>query len=170
MKIEELSFYLPFGLLVECPYDSFENIQLLTGLTKSEFETTYIDVLNIDTFKSPVGNYFAWDGENNYAKFEVKPLLLPKSYLLDEITVNGKTNHRIYFMVEGNSNCCDAHREWLETFIDNPTHGTMLFHAPFFVFRELLSEKIDIFGLIDSGEAIDVTKLEHNPYEYQKQV
>jgi len=102
MNLYHLNTYLPYNLLMSCPYDSFDNIQLLTGLNQNEFETTYLDLTNIDINNSAIGNYWAWRGENNYANFEVKPLLLPKTHLLDEITVNNKTNYRIHFIVEDN--------------------------------------------------------------------
>lgn len=97
---------------------------------------------------------------------EVQLLLCPLSNLMKQ-TDDGYS-YLIGKIVGRCEQFCDAYDEWLAIFIDDP-NPSRIFQAPYEVVQELLKEKFDIFGLIESGHAIELKEVtEESKYTESK--
>ncbi len=85
-----------------------------------------------------------------------KPMLMPISYLTQQITINGET---FCPMKELAANCIDGFNAVAKSIENVP-----ISLWPHWVIEKLNSWFIDYRGLISNGLAIDVTTLDKNPY------
>ena len=96
------------------------------------------------------------DWDNAWKISSVKPILLPLDSLTKEIEIGGKKIEigNTYEIWEGVT---------VEDWIDE-NNGFDLGGCPYHMMKKLFEWKIDVFNLIPSGLAIDVTTLETNSY------
>ena len=97
-----------------------------------------------------------------------KPILHPLSDLTKPIEHNGEKFVPIDniegLFIEGTEDLINQSIEAIEYFIENNFFSRMEY-LPFILIQKLIEWKFDLFGGIDSGEAIDVNTLPENPYK-----
>lgn len=141
MKIEHAAAYLPYGLKL-----------------KGDGRVTYI-LRGIDEkrllLKTEEGFYMDYNSGK-------KPILRPLSDLTKEITENRETFVPLHAVL---AMCMKGGKHERDFLYSVSTGLTFIESIPMWAMQKLLSWHFDIFGLIESGEAIDVNTLEKNPYE-----
>ena len=97
-----------------------------------------------------------------------KPILHPLSDLTKPIEHNGEKFVPIDniegLFIEGTEDLINQSIEAIEYFIENNFFSRMEY-LPFILIQKLIEWKFDLFGGIDSGDAIDVNTLTENPYK-----
>jgi hypothetical protein len=156
LTLEHLSVYLPYGLMGK-----------LTHHPKSNYVTMAAYLSNLQ--RKWTINMFAENG--------VLPILYPLSSLAETIWFEGKEINPIEFIK-------DWYNEKYATEIDDLEHYSFkndfilfgviqpkmeteleIINMPYQAYQLLFKMKIDIFGLIEKGLAVDVNTLETNPYK-----
>lgn len=146
LKLKHIAHYLPYELKLMSRYNGIET---LTAINSSG---TLLTERN------------DW---NNISRY--KPILRHRSSLLNVISNNGDVfkpmerlfmdNYTSWDGVSEPSPICILHTE-------NYALGTVEANfLPFWVVRNLLNWKFDVFNLIEPGLAIDVNSLPKNPYK-----
>ena len=105
---------------------------------------------------------------NNRGIWNVKPICRPLSDLTKPIEHNGEKFVPIDniegLFIEGTEDLINQSIEAIEYFIENNFFSRMEY-LPFILIQKLIEWKFDLFGGIDSGDAIDVNTLTENPYK-----
>jgi hypothetical protein len=156
LTLEHLSAYLPYGLIGQLKqYPNGTCVKLGTYLSNSERKWT------IDMF----------------VESSVLPILCPLSSLTETIWFEGKEINPSEFIKDWYNEKYATEIEDLEYYkLENEFALFGVFHSteeketeiiamPYQAYQLLLKMKIDIFGLIEKGLAVDVNTLETNPYK-----
>lgn len=169
---QALASYLNWG--VKLQYNDCitgrKKIATLTGVTSSEIETTYSRKIN-----GCRGDIISFKGNNNVNDLKVKPILYPLSDLTKDIEVNGE---KFVPIIKLSNDIADfaqvvssgyANKNYYVNFRVADGYVKKEIPANFndmhvFDYLKLIEWKFDVFGLIEKGEAIDVTTLTTNPY------
>lgn len=141
MKLEHIAPYLLYGLkIVIITNPCKDEIGTLHSLSATEGVSIYAPT---DEARFNHHNYL----ERSFR--DIKPILRPLSDLTKEITHNGETFVPIE---ELNYRCGDC-----ETLTDTMSVTT---NTKYGIVKRLFEWHFDVFGLIESGEAIDINTLE----------
>jgi len=155
LTLEHLSVYLPYGLMGQLKgYPNGTYVTLGTYLSNTERKWT------IDMF----------------IESGVLPILYPLSSLTETIWYEGKEIKPIEFIKdwynESYGKIDDLEYYDLENefalfgvFHSTEEKETEIIAMPYQAYQLLFKMKIDIFGLIEKGLAVDVNILETNPYK-----
>ena len=170
LTIAHLAPYLPYGLKINSIYgvnvpEGGSNYIMIGCSNKWSGLSTIKDDLMIEVKEKP-------KKEMSYIYHSFKPLLFPLSSLTKEITVNGETFVPAYKLstilitINGDS----GNIKYLGVVYNAPRFDfygeqVAILGMPYHIIETLFEWKIDVFGLIESGLAIDVTTLETNPYD-----
>lgn len=141
LTIEEVAPYLPYGL------------KAISDRTK---EVRNVTLLHFTYDTETVGhNHLIYEG---LILDKHKPLLYPLSHLTNEML-------RIEMSRIGQSAYIDYTTKERKEYIEKYSYDLWLNKLPYSIVQYLFKNKYDVFNLIDRNLAIDVTKLETNPYE-----
>lgn len=138
LELQHLAPYLPYKLMLSYfDISEYKRKAYLTGITLNEIETTYIRKI-----RGCSGDLISWSGNNDVIALQIKPILHPLSDLTKEIEVNKK---RFVPIIEiGNS-------------IDG---GPGYTHSSLTALNKLFEWHFDVFGLIETGLAININTIE----------
>ena len=135
-KQKYLAPYLPYGLKLQR-----EGHKEPYHLVSASYTPPFFNGVNIDdTF---------FDGET-FERFI--PILRPLSDLTKEIEHNGEKLTPIVEL-----------KLWVKADVDDVIGSPL--NCEYYMVQKLFEWRMDVFGLIESGLAVDVNQLEENPYK-----
>jgi hypothetical protein len=167
LTLEHLSAYLPYGLKMKIDKWT-EEIGALNGFDAvlKDMRVTLIIARNENKSEAKT-----WTPELKHCK----PILYPLSSLTETIWYESKEINPSEFIKdwynEKYAKSIDGleHYSFKNDFIlfgtIEPTEETEIINMPYQAYQLLFKMKIDIFGLIEKGLAVDVNNLETNPYK-----
>jgi hypothetical protein len=160
LTLEHLSAYLPYGLMA---VDEYGQARIIDYECQS-YTKTIVGLNHVLKSQTVQVNCF-------------KPILYPLSSLTETIWYEGKEINPIEFIKDWYNEKYATEIDDLEYYaLENEfalfgaVHETLQSEAeiiamPYQAYQLLFKMKIDIFGLIEKGLAVDVNTLETNPYK-----
>jgi hypothetical protein len=174
LKLEHLSAYLPYGLKVMY-YPEDDNGKLI----QEDWHLKPKEIYSFNQLEIMKQNILLWLNAKSakFATTSYMPILYPLSSLTETIWYEGKEINPSEFIKDwynekyaGSIDDLEYYALENEFALFGAVHETLQSEAeiiamPYQAYQLLFKMKIDIFGLIEKGLALDVNNLETNPYK-----